>query len=154
MFVVVYVCDGNKKIPIEYESTGIVKLISMISSITSLISTTDSLVLIDELDAHVFEYLLSTMVIALNKHIHGILIFTSHNLTQFESLSKENLVVASKNTKNEIEFSRFKHQTNTTNIRDVFIRLQNYGEENALQKSNIDAAKIEYLFEDIELGLV
>lgn len=151
--IAIYVEEEDKRIPIEYESTGIVKLISILSSITSLITTENSFVLIDELDAHVFEYLLSIIVDSLKGRIKGTLIFTSHNLTLFESLSKENILVASKNQDNNVEFNRFKNISQTTNIRDVYIRLQNYGDKQDIQKSQVDRERIQYLFEDIELGL-
>lgn len=38
-------------------------------------------------------------------------------------------------------------------ILEIYIQLQNYGESDAIHKSKIDRSKIEFLFEDIELGL-
>ena len=52
----------DKEIYIENESTGIKKIISILSALVYYVKEKNALVVIDELDAHIFEYLLAIIL--------------------------------------------------------------------------------------------
>ena len=78
---------NGKKIPLYYESTGIKKIISMLSALIAVFNRDNVLVIIDELDAGIFEFLLGEILQVLNKNIAGQLLFTQ--LSQLKISSEE-----------------------------------------------------------------
>jgi AAA15 family ATPase/GTPase len=87
-------------------------------------------IVIDELDAGIYEFLLGEIVKILNDSGKGQLLFTSHNLRLLEVLEKENLVFTSTNPENR--YIVLKGIRDSNNIRDVYIRaiqLGNDGED-------------------------
>ncbi len=78
----------DKEIYIENESTGIKKIISILSALVYYVKEKNALVVIDELDAHIFEYLLAIILKKMSEVAKGQLIFTAHNLSPLERLGK------------------------------------------------------------------
>lgn len=121
--------DGNK-IPIERESTGIIKLFSIMSALIYYIKDENAIVLIDELDIHIFEYLLAILLQALSENAKGQLIFTGHNLLPLERLKRNSIIISSK-TKEDVVYSYLKGTSNTTNLRQKYLKSQSmWSEEN------------------------
>ncbi|SFF48286.1 AAA domain-containing protein, putative AbiEii toxin, Type IV TA system [Paenibacillus algorifonticola] len=110
----------GKVLPISSESDGIKKLISILSSLIVMYNDPNACIIIDELDAGIFEYLLGEIVKILNDCGKGQLLFTSHNLRLLEVLNKENLVFTSTNSRNR--YINLKGIKETNNIRDVYFR--------------------------------
>ena len=111
---------GDVKVPLRYESEGIKKIISILSTLISVFNYPSVCLAVDELDSGVFEFLLGEILEILKNHGKGQLIFTSHNLRALEKLSKENIVISTTNSK-----KRFKQITNvklTNNLRDMYLR--------------------------------
>lgn len=92
-----YSIRDNKRIPIHAESFGIKKLISVLSLLIEMYSSEEEIVLIDELDAGIFEYLLGEVVSVLQEGGQGQLIFTSHNLVILEQLPAANIIFTTAN---------------------------------------------------------
>ncbi|WP_370464347.1 hypothetical protein [Leptotrichia sp. oral taxon 223] len=76
---------------IENESSGIKKIISILSVLVYYVKE-EALVVIDELNTHIFEYLLAIILKNISEIAKGQLIFTAHNLSPLERLEKENIV--------------------------------------------------------------
>lgn len=118
---------GGIVLPISSESDGIKKLISILSSLIVMYNDSNACVIIDELDAGIFEFLLGEIVKILNDSGKGQLLFTSHNLRLLEVLDKDNLVFTSTNP--EQRYINLKGIKETNNIRDVYIRAIQLGND-------------------------
>ena len=75
---------------------------------------------IDELDAGIFEYLLGELLKIISEKGKGQLIFTSHNLRPLEVLSNEELYFSTTNPDNK--FIKFINVKENNNLRNMFIR--------------------------------
>lgn len=107
-------------IPMRNESTGILKIISIIQTLIAYCTFDDIFVAIDELDAGIFEYLLGTLLELLSKEGKGQLFFTSHNLRPLEILNKNSIYFSTTNIENRyIKFSNVKANNN---LRDFYLR--------------------------------
>jgi len=101
----------------------------------------NALVVIDELDAHIFEYLLAVILEQISKIAKGQLIFTAHNLSPMERLKGENIIVTSLD-EDEINYSYFKRISKTTNLRQKYIRSQAIWSEDNINPLNISETEI------------
>jgi AAA15 family ATPase/GTPase len=112
-------------IPIKYESDGIKKIISILSSLIAMYNNETICVAVDELDAGIFEYLLGEILKVIKDTGKGQLIFTSHNLRPLEVLNKESIYFTTTNPENRyINFSNIK---SNNNLRDVYLRTIDLG---------------------------
>ncbi|MCL2499593.1 MAG: ATP-binding protein [Defluviitaleaceae bacterium] len=75
---------GN--LPIKNESVGIKKIVSFITLFSEAYNNPGFTLVIDELDASIFEYLLGDLLDIFMNHGKGQLLFTSHNLRPLEKL--------------------------------------------------------------------
>jgi len=108
------------KIPLKYESEGIKKIISILSTLISMFNNPSICLIVDELDAGIFEYLLGELLKIIEQRGKGQFIFTSHNLRALEMLDKESLVFSTANPQNRfIRMSRIK---SNNNLRNVYLR--------------------------------
>ncbi|MGL5357332.1 MAG: AAA family ATPase, partial [Cetobacterium sp.] len=107
---------NGKKIAIENESTGIIKLISLLSALVYYVQDERAIVLIDELDIHIFEYLLATLLEKLSKYAKGQLIFTAHNLLPLEKLNRNSIIISTIENE-QTTYVYFKGTSGTTNLR-------------------------------------
>ncbi|MGL5049458.1 MAG: AAA family ATPase [Fusobacteriaceae bacterium] len=112
--------NGGNEFPLRYESDGIKKIISILSSLTVVYNNPNYCLVIDELDAGIFEYLLGEILEIVSKYGKGQLIFTSHNLRPLEILNKENLVFTT--TDKENNYTKLSNIKATNNIRNVYMR--------------------------------
>ncbi|MBE0337777.1 AAA family ATPase [Paenibacillus sp. 23TSA30-6] len=136
----------NKVLPIACESDGIKKLISILSSLIVMYNDPNACIIIDELDAGIFEYLLGEIVKILNDSGKGQLLFTSHNLRLLEVLNKDNLVFTSTNPENR--FIHLKGIKDTNNIRDVYFRAIQLGNDDESVYEVTDRYSIMDAFEE------
>ena len=74
---------NSREIPMQYESEGIKKLISVLQLLIAIYNKPSMTVAIDELDSGVFEYLLGEILRIHAEKGNGQLVFTSHNLRDF-----------------------------------------------------------------------
>ncbi|MBZ9633681.1 AAA family ATPase [Clostridium sp. FP1] len=108
------------KIPLKYESEGIKKIISILSTLISMFNNPSICLIVDELDAGIFEYLLGELLKIIEQRGKGQFIFTSHNLRALEMLDKESLVFSTANPKNR--FMRLPSIKTNNNLRNVYLR--------------------------------
>ena len=113
-------CKGTSEIPIRYESDGIKKIISVLNLIVNMYNDSSMVILIDELDAGIFEYLLGEILLILEESGKGQLIFTSHNLRPLEVLNRNSLIFTTTNPKNR--YIKLKNIRPNNNMRDVYYR--------------------------------
>lgn len=111
---------NNVKIPLKYESEGIKKIISILSTLVSMFNNPSICLVVDELDAGIFEYLLGELLNIIEQRGKGQLIFTSHNLRALEMLDKESLVFSTTNPNNR--FVRITNIKSNNNLRNVYLR--------------------------------
>ena len=128
----------GRRLPLRCESAGVIKLISLLSHFLFFYSDPSALVVVDELDSGIFEFLLGQIIGILQKHGKGQMLFTSHNLRALEVLDKNSLVFTTANPENR--FIRLKGIRETNNIRSIYIRsLQVGGQDEDLAFETNDA---------------
>lgn len=110
---------NNLKIPLRLESDGIKKIISLISSIIDIYSNKYSILIVDELDSGIFEYLLGELLKGIKEDAKGILIFTSHNLRPLEII--KNSIIFSSTIENE-RYITFPRISKTENLRNQYLK--------------------------------
>ncbi len=116
--------DG-RKIPFRYESEGIKKIVSILVLLIAMYNDKSLCLVVDELDAGIFEFLLGELLSVLNSGGKGQLFFTSHNLRPLEVLGKNNIVFTTTNPQKR--YVRFNNVKKTNNLRDLYIRALNLG---------------------------
>jgi len=78
----------DMKIPLKYESEGIKKIISILSTLISMFNNPSICLIVDEFDAGIFEYLLGELLKIIEQKGKGQFFFISHNLRALETLKK------------------------------------------------------------------
>lgn len=109
----------NVKIPLRLESDGVKKIISLISSIIDIYNNKYSILIVDELDSGVFEYLLGELLKGIKEDAKGILIFTSHNLRPLEII-KDSIIFSS--TIENDRYITFPRISKTENLRNQYLK--------------------------------
>ncbi|MGL5550051.1 MAG: AAA family ATPase [Culicoidibacterales bacterium] len=142
--VTLYVHREGNKIPIQSESTGTIKLISLLSALLAYVKYQDFILVIDELDAHIYEYLLAVLLERLSIQAKGQLIFTAHNLGPLERLGKNSIVFANENP-NGVSFEYLKNVKKTTNIRSKYLRAIAYSTEDNLEVSGMNESALKMI---------
>lgn len=112
-------------LPIKYESEGIKKIISILSTLIAMYNNKSICMVVDELDSGIYEFLLGEILSVIEKGGKGQLIFTSHNLRPLELLNKDAIYFTTTNLKNR--YIRFNNVKNNNNLRSLYIRSINLG---------------------------
>lgn len=107
-------------IPLKYESEGIIKIISVLNVLMCVFNNPSMCLVIDELDAGIYEYLLGELLSVFEKGAKGQLIFTSHNLRALEMLNKSSIMFSTANPENR--YIRLQHVKTNNNLRDLYLR--------------------------------
>ncbi len=111
---------NSKEIPLQYESEGIKKIISILQLLIVIYNKDSITVAVDELDSGVFEYLLGELLRIISEKGKGQLIFTSHNLRPLETLDKGFIAFTTTNPNNR--YIRLKDIKTNNNLRDFYYR--------------------------------
>ncbi len=111
---------NGKPIPLQYESEGIKKIISILQLLIVIYNKPSITVAIDELDSGVFEYLLGELLRIISENGKGQLIFTSHNLRPLETLDRGFIAFTTTNPKNR--YIRLANVKTNNNLRDFYYR--------------------------------
>lgn len=111
---------NNKDIPLQYESDGIKKIVSVLHLLIGVYNQPSLTVAIDELDAGIFEYLLGELLYIISEKGKGQLIFTSHNLRPLETLDRG--FVAFTTTDPEERYVRITNLKSNNNLRATYYR--------------------------------
>lgn len=118
---------NSKSVPLQYESEGIKKIISVMNLLIGVYNQASLTVAIDELDSGVFEYLLGELLRIISEKGKGQLIFTSHNLRPLETLDRG--FVAFTTTNPENRYIRLVNVKPNNNLRDFYYRDIMLGEQ-------------------------
>ena len=118
---------NSKAIPLQYESDGIKKLISILQLLIVIYNKPSMTVAIDELDSGIFEYLLGEILRIVSEKGKGQLIFTSHNLRPLETLDKGFIAFTTTNPQNR--YIRMTNVKTTNNLRSFYYRDIMLGEQ-------------------------
>ncbi|WP_230199434.1 AAA family ATPase [Bacillus ndiopicus] len=122
---------GDIELPLRSESQGVLKIISILSTLIAVYNNPNACVVIDELDAGIFEYLLGEMLEVINENGKGQLFFTSHNLRILEVLPIQNLWFTTLNE--EQRYLQLKGVKKLSNARDIYLRaIQLGGQDEAM----------------------
>lgn len=143
-----YIIKNGNKIAVENESTGIIKLISLLSALIYYVQDENAIVLIDELDIHIFEYLLATLLEKLSKFAKGQLIFTAHNLLPMEKLNRNSIIISTCEDGNT-SYVYFKGTSGTTNFRQKYLRSQNMWSETNIAPLLLNESALELYLKNL-----
>lgn len=141
---------NNKQIPLQYESEGIKKLISILQLLIVIYNKPSMTVAIDELDSGIFEYLLGEILRILSEKGKGQLIFTSHNLRPLETLDKGFIAFTTTNPKNR--YIRMSNVKTTNNLRNFYYRDIVLGEQNEAVYEPTNNSEIALAFREAGAG--
>ena len=109
---------SNSKVPLRYESEGIKKIVAILNMFIAAYADPSITLVVDELDAGIFEYLLGELLAIFESSGKGQLIFTSHNLRPLETLQKKAIVFTTVNPQNR--YIRLKNIKPNNNLRSVY----------------------------------
>lgn len=136
---------GSKRpIPIRMESEGIIKIISILNALIQAFGNPSICLVIDELDAGIFEYMLGELLDIFGKSAKGQLIFTSHNLRALEMLDKESIMFSTVNP--DHRYIHMKNVKGSNNLRSMYIRSITLGGQEEVIYEETDSLKIARAF--------
>lgn len=142
---------NSKEIPLQYESEGIKKIISVLHLLIAIYNKSSITVAIDELDSGVFEYLLGELLRIISEKGKGQLIFTSHNLRPLETLDRGFIAFTTTNPSNR--YIRLANVKSNHNLRDFYYRDIVLGEQSEEVYDPTDNYEIAFAFREAgELG--
>lgn len=139
----------GRLIPLRAESLGVQKLVSVLALLIEAYNNPDQIVLIDELDAGIFEFLLGELVKIMSEGAKGQLIFTSHNLRVLETLPDQK-VYFSTNDAND-RYTQLVGTRPSNNLRNIYIREIQLDETEKQLYAHTDTSSIKFAFEDANL---
>lgn len=137
---------GGHQIPLRCESAGIKKIIVLATKLMSYYNDPSYLLVIDELDTGIFEYLLGEMVEVLREGAKGQMIFTCHNLHSMELLDKECVVFTTVNEKKR--YIRPKNISKNKNLRLAYLASLSLGGQEEDLYSDTDKQDFAEALED------
>ena len=139
----IYVEKDGRKLLLDQESTGIIKLVSLLSIILYYIKDKEAIVAIDEFDIHIFEYLLALFLEKISLYAKGQLIFTAHNLLPMEKLDKESIIISTKDEEKGVKYVYLKGASVTTNLRQKYLRSQSMWTEENIEPLLLNSSALE-----------
>lgn len=139
----IYVEREGRKLLLDQESTGVIKLVSLLSIILYYIKDKNATVAIDEFDIHIFEYLLALFLEKVALYAKGQLIFTAHNLLPMEKLDKESIIISTKDEKKGVSYVYLKGASVTTNLRQKYLRSQTMWTEENIEPLLLNSSALE-----------
>lgn len=140
----VSVRENMPPIPIRMESEGIIKIVSILSALIQAFGNPSICLVIDELDAGIFEYMLGELLEIFNKSAKGQLIFTSHNLRALEMLNKDSIMFSTANP--DRRYIRMKNVKASNNLRDTYLRGITLGGQDEVIYEETDSLRIARAF--------
>lgn len=137
---------NDKEIPLQYESEGIKKIISILQLLIVVYNSSLITVAIDELDAGIFEYLLGELLRIISEKGKGQLIFTSHNLRPLETIDSGFIAFTTTNPANR--YIRMSNLKDNNNLRDFYFRDIVLGEQREEVYDSTNNAEIALAFRE------
>lgn len=111
---------NEENIPLSKESVGIKKLLSITSLFLQSFHHPSSMIVIDDLDTCIFEYLLGEVLRIMMRQGKGQFLFTAHNLRVLEVLDQNQVIFTT--TNNENRYVYLTHVRKNENLRQYYIR--------------------------------
>lgn len=111
---------GNRVFPFEYESDGIIKIVSILADYVLAFNQGSVTFVVDEFDSGVFEFLLGELLQIFENSGKGQFIFTSHNLRPLEVINKKFIRFTTADPQNR--YYKLKNVGATNNLRDLYLR--------------------------------
>lgn len=119
---ITFLCENDNRIPIEYASEGIKKLIPVLHYLIQVHNNPEKCVVIDNIDRNIFGFALGEIVLAINNNGNGQFIFTSNNSNILTKLNNKHIICTTTNPKNRyIELHEAKSEAKE-NFEDFYIR--------------------------------
>lgn len=137
---------NGKELPLQYESEGIKKIISVLQLLIEVYNHSSITVAIDELDSGVFEYLLGEIIRIVAENGKGQLIFTSHNLRPLETLDKGFIAFTTTNPSHR--YIRLTNIKTNNNLRDFYYRDIILGEQKEEVYAPTNNSEIAFAFRE------
>lgn len=134
----------GKEFPLYNESGGIKRLISILTILMAAYNSPSLMVVVDEIDAGVFEYLLGEFLEIMKNGAKGQFLFTSHNLRALEVLGNNHIIFSTANPKNR--YIRFTRLRKNHNLRDEYLRTVLLGGQNELVYEDRGSCELGYAF--------
>lgn len=138
-------CKNEKDIPLQFESNGIQKLISVLPLLICVYNHPSVTAVIDGLDTGIFEFLLGEVLQVVQTRGKGQLMYTAHNLRLLEILDKSSIVFSTANPWNR--FIRMKNVKNSNNLRSMYYRELIVGEQEEELYRSSNQSLISFAFE-------
>jgi AAA15 family ATPase/GTPase len=132
------------QLPLKCESAGILKLISILSSLIKVTNNPNACVVIDELDTGIFEYLLGNIIQSIDETGKGQFFFTSHNLRVLEVLDYKKMWFTTNNPDNR--FIQLKGVRPLSNQRDIYLRSLLLGGQQEILYEDTDLYELQKAF--------
>ena len=117
---IIAIRENSSKMSLKYESDGIKKIIAILSTLIAVYNYSNVCLLVDELDAGIFEYLLGELIQIIDESGKGQFIFTSHNLRPLEVLSHNQIIFTTINSNDR--YTRLDNIKPNNNLRDTYYR--------------------------------
>lgn len=141
---------GKEAIDIYHESTGMIKLFMLLSALINILQREDAVLLVDEIDVHIFEYLLAYLLEILSNHSRGQLIFTAHNLLPLEKLNRDSIILTSYKDE-KVTYEYFKGKiSSSTNLRLKYLKAQYLWSEDNIHPFIIKESKVESTIRELQ----
>lgn len=137
---------NGKEIPLQYESEGIKKIVSILQLLIAVYNIGSITVAVDELDAGIFEYLLGELLHIISEKGKGQLIFTSHNLRPLETIDKGFIAFTTTNPLNR--YIRLTNVKVNNNLRDFYFRDIELGEQKEIVYNTTNNYEIALAFRE------
>jgi len=124
-------------IPLSCESAGVRKLVNLAGALIEVYNNPSSILVVDEIDSGVFEYLLGQILLAMKDGMKGQLMFSCHNLRPLEVLHGEDMYFTTLNMQRRYIMMTGIKQNN--NARTSYFRAMQLGgqKEDLYEETNI-----------------
>lgn len=120
MFVKIMSIRAENTFPFDYESDGIIKIVSILADYIYAYNEGSATLVVDEFDSGVFEFLLGELLQIFESSGKGQFIFTSHNLRPLEVIDKKFIRFTTSDPDNR--YCKLKNIGATNNLRDLYLR--------------------------------
>lgn len=122
----IYRLIGDNRLPLSQESAGLKQLVNLSMAFVYAYGEPSAWLVVDELDAGVFETLWADIVETQSREGKGQIIFTAHNLAPLERIAPSSIVFATNNPqKRYISFKGSVKKSN--NLRLLYVRALRLG---------------------------
>ena len=143
---------GDRVFPFEYESDGIIKIVSILADYVFAFNQGSVTFVVDEFDSGVFEFLLGELLQIFENSGKGQFIFTSHNLRPLEVINKKFIRFTTADPENR--YYKLKNVGTTNNLRDLYLREVQLGNQDVEMYRRTKSFKIAKALKNAGEGMI